>query len=226
MIHIFSFALRLCSRTQCTRKQIELLIDVEAKLRTGKGKGYERWAEKHNIDTLASSKIYLKENHIGSYADLTQKIQLALDSRNGLKDQIREAQRRMQEISAQRKAILIYRQTRDVYTKYEESGRSPAFHRENKEAIEAHKQAQAVYSAAEGKLPTLSELSQEYDRLLVQKREAGKLVGQRNEELQSLRHIKKNLDTLLADEHFALEKPFKNEKKTREHDQSPEKTGR
>ena len=62
------------SRTQYTRKQIELLIDIEAKLRTGKGKRYERWAEKHNIDTLASSMIYLKENHIGSYADLTQKI--------------------------------------------------------------------------------------------------------------------------------------------------------
>ena len=214
------------SRTQYTRKQIELLIDIEAKLRTGKGKGYERWAEKHNIDTLASSMIYLKENHIGSYADLTQKIQLALDSRNGLKDQIREAQRRMQEISAQRKAILVYRQTRDVYTKYKESGWSPAFYRENKEAIEAHKQAQAVYSAAEGKLPTLSELSQEYDRLLVQKREAGKLVGQRNEELQSLRHIKKNLDTLLADEHFALEQHFASEKKPREHDQRTEKTGR
>ena len=82
------------------------------------------------------------------------------------------------------------------------------------------------YSAADGKLPTLSELSQEYDHLLVQKRETGKLLAQRNEELQSLRHIKKNLDTLLADEHFALEKPFKNEKKTREHDQNPEKTGR
>ena len=80
----------------------------------------------------------------------------------------------MQEYSAQRKAILVYRQTRDVYTKYKESGWSPAFYRENKEAIEAHKQAQAVYSAAEGKLPTLSELSQEYDRLLVQKREAGR----------------------------------------------------
>lgn len=214
------------SRTQYTRKQIELLIDIEAKLRTGKGKGYERWAEKHNIDTLARSMIYLKENHIGSYADLTQKIQLALDSRNGLKDEIREAQRRMQEISAQRKAIWIYRQTRDVYTKYKESGWASAFYRKNKEAIEAHKQAQAVYSAADGKLPTLSELSQEYDRLLVQKREVGQLLAQRNEELQSLRHIKKNLDTLLADEHFVLEQPFENEKKPREYDQRPEKTGR
>ena len=67
----------------------------------------------------------------------------------------------MQENSAQRKAILVYRQTRDGYTKYKESGWSPAFYRENKEAIEAHKQAQVVYNAADGKLPTLSELSQE-----------------------------------------------------------------
>ena len=107
-----------------------------------------------------------------------------------------------------------------------ESGWSPAFYRENKEAIEAHKQAQAVYSAADGKLPTLSELSQEYDHLLVQKRETGKLLAQRNEELQSLRHIKKNLDTLLADEHFALEQHFASEKKPRKHDQRTEKTGR
>ena len=92
--------------------------------------------------------------------------------------------------------------------------------------IAAHKQAQAVYSAADGKLPTLSELSQEYDHLLVQKRETGKLLAQRNEELQSLRHIKKNLDTLLADEHFALEQHFASEKKPREHDQRTEKTGR
>ena len=42
------------------------MIDIEAKLRAGKGKGYERWAEKHNFDILANSMIYLKENHIGS----------------------------------------------------------------------------------------------------------------------------------------------------------------
>ena len=42
--------------------------------------------------------------------------------------------------------------------------------------IEAHKEAQAVYSAANGKLPTLAELSEEYDLLLNQKRETGEEV--------------------------------------------------
>ena len=68
--------------------------------------------------------------------------------------------------------------------------------------IDAHKEAQAVYSAAGGKLPTLSELSEEYDLLLSQKKQAGEQLSHLNDELKNLRHIKSNMDTLLDDERF------------------------
>ena len=68
--------------------------------------------------------------------------------------------------------------------------------------IDAHKEAQAVYSAAGGKLPTLSELSEEYDLLLSQKKQAGEQLSHLNDELKNLRHIKLNMDTLLDDERF------------------------
>ena len=73
---------------------------------------------------------------------------------------------------------------------YRESGWSPAFYREHKADIEAHKEAQAVYSAADGKLPTLAELSEEYDILLSQKRQTGVELSRLSEELKNLRHIK------------------------------------
>lgn len=177
-------------------------VDIEAKLHSGKGKGYERWAERHNTDALASSMIYLKENQISSYAELESRIQAALDARNALKGRIRAAQARMEEISRQKKAILIYRRMKEVYAKFRESGWSPAFYREHKADIEAHKEAQAVYSAAGGKLPTLAELSEEYDLLLSQKRETGEEVSRLNEELKNLRRIKSNMDTLLDDERY------------------------
>ena len=182
--------------------QIELLINIEAKMRAGKGKGYERWAERHNTDVLASSMLYLIDNRISSYAELEHKIQSAVDRRTELKRAITSAQARMQEISKQKKAILVYRRTKDVYTQYRESGWSPAFYREHKADIDAHKEAQAVYSAAGGKLPTLSELSEEYDLLLSQKKQAGEQLSQLSEELKNLRHIKSNMDTLLDDERF------------------------
>jgi hypothetical protein len=52
------------------------------------------------------------------------------------------------------------------------------------------------------KLPTLSELSEEYDLLLSQKKQAGEQLSHLNEELKNLRHIKSNMDTLLDDERF------------------------
>ena len=190
------------ARSKMPHAQIELLINIEAKMRAGKGKGYERWAERHNTDVLASSMLYLIDNRISSYAELEHKIHSAVDRRTELKSAITSAQARMQEISKQKKAILVYRRTKDVYTQYRESGWSPAFYREHKADIEAHKEAQAVYSAAGGKLPTLSELSEEYNLLLSQKKQAGEQLSQLSEELKNLRHIKSNMDTLLDDERF------------------------
>ena len=190
------------ARSKMPHAQIELLINIEAKMRAGKGKGYERWAERHNTDVLASSMLYLIDNRISSYAELEHKIQSAVDRRTELKSAITSAQARMQEISKQKKAILVYRRTKDVYTQYRESGWSPAFYREHKADIDAHKEAQAVYSAAGGKLPTLSELSEEYDLLLSQKKQAGEQLSHLNDELKNLRHIKSNMDTLLDDERF------------------------
>ena len=193
------------ARGKMPHAQIELLINIEAKMRAGKGKGYERWAERHNTDVMASSMLYLIDNHISSYAELEHNIQSAVDRRTELKSTISTAQARMQEISKQKKAILVYRRTKDVYTQYRESGWSPAFYREHKADIEAHKEAQAVYSVAGGKLPTLSDLSEEYALLLSQKKQAGEQLSQLSEELKNLRHIKSNMDTLLDDERFEEE---------------------
>jgi len=84
--------------------------------------------------------------------------------------------------------------------------------------IEAHKEAQTVYSAADGKLPMLTELSDEYDLLLSQKRETGEEVSQLNEELKNLRHIKSNMDTLLDDEGYNADLHHHNELNTSERD--------
>ena len=61
-----------------------------------------------------------------------------------------------------------------------------------------------MYSAAGGKLPTLAALSEEYDLLLNQKRETGEEVSRLSEELKNLRHIKSNMDTLLDDERYEM----------------------
>lgn len=182
-----------------TEKQIKCLINIEAKLRQGKGRGFEIWAQRNNIDAKAQSIIYLKENHIGSIEALDSQIQELRSNRNTMNAQIRAAQTRMKEINSLRQAIRDYRRTKEVYTQYRESGWSARFYNEHRSEIEAHKKAQGVYSLHDGKLPTLKELSEEYEKLKAQKEaDAANLATLKNK-LTTLNHIKYNFDTLERD---------------------------
>ena len=95
---------------------------------------------------------------------------------------------------------MTYRRTKDVYTQYRESGWSQDFYLAHKEEIDKHKTAQEVYTKADGKLPTLAEISAEYTKLLDQKREDSALLDEAKTELTDLYHIKKNLDIIAEDE--------------------------
>ena len=186
-------------RRDYTPSQVKRLIDIEAKLRTGKGKGYMVWAERNNIDAKAQSIIYLKEHQISSLDELEAQIMVFRSERNALHASIREKQNRMKEINQQRQAIRDYRRTKEIYTQYKDSGWSVKFYNEHRDEIEAHRKAQAVYTAAEGKLPTLKELSAEYDALRELKKKDEFALEELKPQLTTLNHIKYNCDILMRD---------------------------
>lgn len=193
-------------RNQYTSKHVSLMLNIEKKMCEGKGRGYRIWAERHNLDAISKSVIYLKENHIASYDDLNTQILAKSEERTHLKKQIKAVQNRMKEISEQKKAILTYRRTKDVYVQYRMSGWSQTFYQEHAKEIEAHHTAQKVYTKFGGKPPKLDELSTEYDRLLEQKRTDSATLSAIKTEVSNLYHIKTNLE-LLADDTPTEQKP-------------------
>ena len=56
-----------------TQIRVNLLIDIQAKIREGKGEGYERWAWIFNLKEAAKTLLFLQENGIDSYDDLVKK---------------------------------------------------------------------------------------------------------------------------------------------------------
>ena len=143
--------------------------------------------------------IYLKEHNICSIDELEDQIRMLRAARNNLYASIRQKQDRMKVINQLRQAIRDYRRTKDVYTQYRESGWSQKFYNEHHEDIEAHKKAQAAYSAYEGKMPTLKELTAEYDCLRDQKESDNTALEQLKPKLTTLNHIKYNFDILTRD---------------------------
>ena len=186
-------------RGDFTESQIKRLVDIEAKLRAGKGKGYQVWAERNNIDAKAQMIIFLKEHHIGSLEELNDQIQGLTDHQNELKASIREKQNRMKEIIRQRQAIRDYSRTKEVYTQYRESGWTVKFYQEHRQEIENHRNAQAVYSSHDGKMPTLKELTAEYDGLKEQKENDQAALDKLKPKLTDLKHIRHNYEILERD---------------------------
>ena len=186
-------------RGDFTESQVKRLIGIEAKLRASKGKGFQVWAERNNIDAKAQMIIFLKEHHIGSVEELNDQIQELTDQQNMLKASIREKQNRMKEINRQRLAIRDYSRTKEVYTQYRESGWSVKFYQEHRQEIEDHKNAQAVYGSLGGKLPTLKELTAEYDGLKEQKENDQAVLNELKPKLTDLKHIRYNYDVLERD---------------------------
>ena len=143
--------------------------------------------------------IFLKEHHIGSLEELNDQIQELTDQRDSLKASLHENQNRMKEINRQRQAIRDYSQTKEVYTQYRESNWSVKFYQEHRQEIEDHKNAQAVYSSLDGKMPTQKELTAEYDELKEQKENDQATLDELKPKLTNLKHIRYNFDVLERD---------------------------
>ena len=54
--------------------RIKKLVDIQAKLKQGKGIGYERWAKKHNLKAMAQTLILLQEKGLLNEDALDQRI--------------------------------------------------------------------------------------------------------------------------------------------------------
>lgn len=186
-------------RGDYTDSQVKRLVDIEAKLRAGKGRGYMVWAERNNINAKAQSVIFLKENHIGSIEELQEQIAALRSERNAINASLRKKQNRMKEINQLRQAIRNYRRTKEVYTQYRESGWSVQFYHAHRQEIEDHKKAQAVYTAVDSKMPTLKELSDEYNALRSECENERNTLAELKPKLTTLNHVKYNFDILMRD---------------------------
>lgn len=79
-------------------RQVNLLVDIQAKLQAGKGAGYERWAKVFNLKQMAQTLNYLSENNLINIEDLTAKTDAAIARVHEMQVTIRETEKRMAEL--------------------------------------------------------------------------------------------------------------------------------
>ena len=189
--------------------KVNLLVDIQAQLRSGKGPGYERWAKRFNIKQMAQTLNYLTENGLLDYHDLKKKAQQAEARCNALASAVKATEAKLAENAVLQNHILNYIKTREVYAAYRQSGYSKKFLAEHEGEIALHKAAKKAFDELGlKKLPTIKTLRTEYAALLAEKKQTYAEYRQAREEMRQLLKAKANVELLLGID----DKPMEQEK--------------
>ena len=190
-----------CGRSRSlgkTARDFDLLIDINRKMREGKGKGYERWAKTYNVKQVSKALLFLQEHGIRDYADLENKAKGSAEDFHRLSDGIKEKEKRLQEIASLRTQIISYVKTKDVYTAYRKSGYSRKFLEEHREEISLHKAAKKAFDELElKKIPRVKDLTAEYSQVLAEKRKLYEGYRDAKKEMMDYQIAKQDIDRFL-----------------------------
>ena len=193
-------------------RQVNLLVDIQAKLQAGKGAGYERWAKVFNLKQMAQTLNYLSENNLMNIEDLTAKTDAAIARVHELQVTIRETEKRMAELHALKGHIINYVKTREVYVAYRMAGYSKKFVAEHEQEIRLHQAAKEAFSAlGTQKIPKVKAIQAEYDALREKKKQAYAAYHQAQDEMRQLLTVRANVERILGIEE--KEKERQKEKK-------------
>lgn len=180
-------------------RQVNLLVDIQAKLQAGKGAGYERWAKVFNLKQMAQTLNYLSENNLMNIEDLTAKTDAAIARVHELQVTIRETEKRMAELHALKGHIINYVKTREVYVAYRMAGYSKKFVAEHEQEIRLHQAAKEAFSAlGTQKIPKVKAIQAEYDALREKKKQAYAAYHQAQDEMRQLLTVRANVERILG----------------------------
>lgn len=194
-------------------RQVNLLVDIQAKLQAGKGAGYERWAKVFNLKQMAQTLNYLSENNLMNIEDLTAKADAATARVHELQVTIRETEKRMAELHALKGHIINYVKTREVYAAYRMAGYSKKFVAEHEQEIRLHQAAKEAFSAlGTQKIPKVKEIQAEYDELKEKKKQAYAAYHQAQDEMRQLLTVRANVERILGIEEKEKERQAEKKK--------------
>jgi len=150
---------------------VSLLVDIQSKIREGKGEAYVQYMKIFNLKQAAKTLVFLSENGIDSYDDLVKKSAIVSGELAARSNKVRETETRMKEITELQKYVGQYGKTRDVYAAYKKSGWNRNYYDTHSADIILHRAAKKYFdSLGKTKLPSINTLKQQYAELAAEKK--------------------------------------------------------
>ena len=181
--------------------KIQKLVDIQAKLKQGKGIGYERWAKKHNLKAMAQTLILLEEKGLTDEDALDQRI-TELDTKfHDSLAVVKDLEGRMKANKELRYHIAAYTSTKSIAQQLKTAKRPAAFEEQHRAELTAYRAAAAYFKANDiTKLPSLKKLEVEYAQLASEKAKFYEQYKETKEELLKLKTAEQNVASFFREE--------------------------
>lgn len=181
-------------------RKVNLIVDIQAKLKAGKGPGYERWAKIFNLKQMAAALAYLQDNNLIEYSQLADKAEAATEHFHTLAEQIKSTEAAMAANIELKAAVVKYAKTRPVFEAYKAARYSKKFLAEHEADIQIYRAVRADFQRLlnGAKLPRMDTLKEESRKLAARKKELYAAYREAKTEMQEVLAAKANIDYLLG----------------------------
>ena len=181
--------------------RIGKLVDIQVKLKQGKGIGYERWAKKHNLKAMAQTLILLEEKGLTDEVALDQRI-AELDTKfHESLTVVKDLETRMADNKTLRRHAAAYTSTKNIAQQLKAAKRPAAFEEQHRAELTAYRAAAAYFKANNvTKLPSPKKLEAEYAQLASEKAKFYEQYKEAKEELLKLKTAKQNVASFFREE--------------------------
>ena len=187
-------------KTPAVKKRIGNVIDMNTNAKVKESKGYEYWATKHNLHTIAESVIYIREHGIKSVKQLDEYIQTAADERQNIQEKIKAIDKKMQKLSTTMEQVHTVKKHRACYKEYKASPSDKAFLEEYKAQITLYENALSELKKSYSKLPNSKDILAELDKLQEKKNSLMQEYSSSKSTMDELYKIRKNYGIYMGKE--------------------------
>ena len=188
------------ARRAPTPRRVNLLIDIQERMRQGKGPAYERWAKVYNLKQMAAALQYLKEHQLFEYDDLAVKTDAATERFHTLAGDIQQTEAELSRVSDLMAAVVQYAKTRPAFDGYKAAKYSRKYLAEHEAELADYRAAKATMGELLGgeKLPKMAELKEKRRQLAARKKALYTEYRSAQEEMRQAVAVKANIDHLLG----------------------------
>ena len=181
-----------------TPRRVNLLIDIQERMRQGKGPAYERWAKVYNLKQMAAALQYLKEQQLYEYEDLAAKTDAATERFHTLAGDIQQTEAELSRVSDLMAAVVQYAKTRPVFDGYKAAKYSRKYLAEHEAELADYRAAKATMAELLGgeKLPKMDVLKEKRRQLAARKKALYLEYRKAQQDMRELVAVKGSVDHL------------------------------